>query len=66
VTVALRGRTMDFPPALHKTKIKLDQTPPVLCITNPSDSIVTRPYLQLQGYANEPLSTAFYAEMSAT
>lgn len=38
----------------------LDTTPPVIVITNPVSSTTSRPILQIQGYATEPLSSIFF------
>ena len=62
VRVLLRGRTLDFPPALDYVELTLDRVAPVLVITNPisANATVTKPYLQLLGNANEPLTTLTY------
>ena len=60
VMVALRGRNPSFPPVWDETEFTLDRVPPLLVITNPSEGTVIKPYLQLQGYANEPLVELWY------
>ena len=58
--VAVRGRTTGFYPVQDFTELTLDRVPPVLTITNPVVSTVTKPYLQLMGYASEQLSARSY------
>ena len=62
VFVALRGLSTNVPPAWDETELTLDRLPPVLVITNPAvtNATVIKPYLQLQGYANEPLVALTY------
>jgi hypothetical protein len=64
VLVALRGRVATNPPATDFTELTLDRVAPVLAITNPilvsATATVIKPYLQLQGYANEPLASLSY------
>jgi hypothetical protein len=64
VLVALRGRVATNPPATDYTELTLDRVPPVLSITNPilasAAATVIKPYLQLQGFANEPLASLSY------
>ena len=64
VLVALRGMIATNPPVTDSTELTLDRVPPVLCITNPvlvsAASTVVKPYLQLQGYGNEPLASLYY------
>jgi hypothetical protein len=58
VRVTLRGRDLAFPPVWDDTEITLDRVAPVVTITNPvaANATVSKPYLQLLGHANEPLS----------
>lgn len=60
VGLALRGHSTSLPPVLDETIFTLDRVPPVLLLTNPTTATVTRPYVQLQGLANEPLATLSY------
>ncbi|HEX5221657.1 MAG TPA: hypothetical protein VFZ59_18985, partial [Verrucomicrobiae bacterium] len=62
VLVALRGLSTNFPPYWDETELTLDRVPPVVAFTNPAvaNATVIKPYLQLQGYANEPLVTLAY------
>lgn len=64
VLVALRGRVTTNAPVQDFTELTLDRVPPVLAITNPivvsATATVIKPYLQLQGYADETLSTYSY------
>jgi hypothetical protein len=65
VLLALRGRTLDFAPSCDETDITLDRVPPLLLVTNPALSTVSRPYLQLQGLANEPVAIMSYDLVNA-
>ena len=60
VWVGLKG----LPPNSQQTwqwkRLKLDQSPPQLIITNPTNGVVTRPVIQLQGYSREALSSISY------
>lgn len=62
VRVYLAGRSGAFPPVMDYTELTLDRVAPVLMITNPitANATVTKPYLQLLGNANEPLSVLTY------
>ncbi|MDW8310010.1 MAG: hypothetical protein RMK20_11615, partial [Verrucomicrobiales bacterium] len=60
VLVALRGRTTQFAPVTDETEVTLDRVPPLLVITNPVTETVSKPFLQVQGYANEPLGAMHY------
>lgn len=64
VLVALRGRVANLPPVRDYTELTLDRVPPVVGITNPilasATATVLKPYLQVQGYANEALATYSY------
>ena len=60
VRVALRGRSSEFPPVRDEAQLILDRVAPVLAVTNPIGTTVIKPYLQLQGWANEPLCTLYY------
>jgi hypothetical protein len=61
VWVGLRGHG-DAPSAAvwQWVRLKLDFTPPVLVITNPVNSTVTVPLLQLMGYSTEALANIRY------
>jgi len=62
VVLAVRGLSPNITAAMDATDITLDRVPPVLCLTNPATATVTviKPYLQLQGWANEPLASLAY------
>jgi hypothetical protein len=60
VLVALRGRTAEFPAATDETELTLDRVALTLCITNPATPTVIKPYLQLQGCADEALASLSY------
>ena len=57
VLVGLRGLPSDAQQMWQKTQIILNTVPPVLTITNPIGDVSTQPIIQLQGYADEPLSS---------
>lgn len=60
VRVALRGRAPEFVPVVDQAVVILDRVAPVLAVTNPVSATVIKPYLQLQGWANEPLASLRY------
>ena len=47
-------------------RLKLDYTPPTLIITNPTATVVDKPVIQLQGFANEALEAIAYDISNAT
>jgi hypothetical protein len=57
VWVGLRGLPADAQQTWLERSITLDTTPPVLMVTNPMSGVVSQPMIQLQGYANEALSS---------
>ena len=67
VWVGLRGHGDDSTSAVWQRKrLKLDWTPPALFITNPTNSTVDVPMIQLQGYSPEALSRISYDLSNAT
>jgi hypothetical protein len=60
VKVGLSNLPEGMNPVWRNLQITLDTTPPVITITNPVSPTVTRPYLQLQGYANEEVTAISY------
>ncbi|MEI6077297.1 MAG: hypothetical protein WCS94_17080, partial [Verrucomicrobiota bacterium] len=61
VWVGLRGHADDPATAVWQWKrIKLDWTPPALFITNPTNTTVDIPTIQLQGFSPEALSSISY------
>ena len=61
VWIGLRGHADDPTNAVWQwTRLKLDTTPPQLAVTNPAASMVDRPVIQLQGFANEALQAIAY------
>jgi hypothetical protein len=60
VWMGLKGRASNSLPTWIGTSVYLDQTPPLLRITNPAPGIVMQPYIQVQGLANERLSAVTY------
>jgi hypothetical protein len=70
VNIGLRGYPTNATPTWNNYSFTLDRVPPVLTITNPvpsggSNTVIT-PYLQLQGFANEQLSSLAYDISNAT
>lgn len=58
VWIGLRGHADDISAAQwHWTRLILDTVPPVLTITNPTAGTVSQPMIQVQGFANETLSS---------
>ena len=66
VWVGLRGVSRDASIAWHGTRLTLDTVPPILMITNPAGSVVSKPVIQLQGCANEFLSSLTYDVSNAS
>jgi hypothetical protein len=60
VWVGLRGRMVTSEQTWHRQRLKLDQTPPTIVITNPVSSTTSQPVIQIQGYCPEPLTTLTY------
>jgi len=66
VWVGLRGLPSDAQQTWQVTKLILDTVPPILTITNPAVNVVSQPMIQLQGYANESLSSLTFDVSNAT
>jgi len=66
VWVGLRGLPHDAPQTWRGTRLTLDTAPPILTITNPAGSVAAKPIIQLQGCANESLSSLTYDVSNAT
>jgi len=62
VRVGLSNLPQGANPAWRNIEITLDTAPPVITITNPTSPTVTRPYIQLQGYADKTLFSISYDE----
>ena len=64
VNVGLRGDPTGAVQTWNHYTFRLDRVAPVLTITNPvlvhAAATVTKPYLQLQGYADKPLASLSY------
>ena len=60
VAVGLRGRSLAWPVVWQWTRLKLDETPPQIVLTNPVASAGLTPLIQLQGYSPEPLSSLHF------
>jgi hypothetical protein len=56
VWIGLRGRLTNSTPAWQYLKLKLDTTPPLLVVTNPTSPTVAQPMIELQGFSVEPLA----------
>jgi hypothetical protein len=69
VWVGLKGLPADAQQSWDGLKMTLDRAAPVLSITNPiltgAAATVAKPYLQLAGWANEPLSAVTYDLVNA-
>jgi len=57
VELGLKGGAADSKPTWVGTLVTLTQTKPEIFITDPTNNIVTQPYLQLQGYSVMPLAS---------
>ena len=57
IWVGLRGRLQTSQQTWRWRRVKLDQTPPLLVITNPLPGVTFKPMIQLQGYCPEPLAS---------
>ena len=60
VWVGLRGHSWDTRREWQGTTLVRDTVAPVVTITNPGGSTTSKPVLQLQGLANEPLLSVHY------
>jgi uncharacterized Zn-binding protein involved in type VI secretion len=66
VWVGLRGLSHDASITWQGTRLTLDTVPPILTITNPATSVVSKPVIQLQGCASESLSSLTYDVSNAS
>ncbi|MEI7940523.1 MAG: hypothetical protein WCK27_27915, partial [Verrucomicrobiota bacterium] len=57
VRIGLRGLPDTSQETWQWLRLKLDYTPPVLCITNPVTIVGSQPVIQVQGYCPEPLAS---------
>lgn len=60
VWIGLKGRATTSEGSWGEWPLTRDTAPPVITITNPIVTTVSRPILQLQGYSPEPLSSLYY------
>jgi hypothetical protein len=60
VWIGLRGLPANATQTWQYKRLKLDYTPPALIITNPTNSSVTQPMIQLTGYSPEALGSLSY------
>jgi len=66
IWIGLRGLAPDARQTWQNNQLILDTVPPLLILTNPATGVVFQPMIQLQGYANEALSSLTYDISSAT
>jgi hypothetical protein len=72
VNVGLKGFATNATQTWNDYSITVDRVAPVLTITNPviiaasNNAVVIKPYVQLQGFANEPLMSLSYDISNAT
>lgn len=70
VLVAVRSYPTNIPVQVDFTELTLDRVAPELTFTNPivvaGAATVMKPYLQLQGFGNEPLASLTYDITNAT
>ncbi len=64
--LGLCGRAPSSQQAWVRTVLTLDTVPPLVIITNPVAGVTASPFLQLQGYSIEPLSSLSYDLTNAT
>jgi hypothetical protein len=57
VWVGLKGLPLDAYQTWHGFNLILDTVPPIITVTNPAAGVVSQPMIQVQGYANEALSS---------
>jgi hypothetical protein len=55
IWVGLRGLPVDAQQTWQWAGLVLDTIPPAITVTNPTTSVVSKPTIQVQGYAGEPL-----------
>ncbi len=60
VMVGLRGLAPHATPSWLKTTLTLNTAPLVITVTNPAASTVWQPVVQVQGFANKPLTSLNY------
>jgi len=60
VWLGLKGAGANARPMWVGTDVTLIRKKPEVFITNPTNEVVTQPYLQLQGYSTLPLDSVYY------
>lgn len=65
VWVGLRGLPTNATPTWEGMRLTLDTAPPVLTVTNPVGSAVSKPMIQIQGYTDESLSRLTFGVSNA-
>ncbi len=68
VNVGLKGFATNATQTWNDYSVTVDRAAPVVVINNPAsnNAVVIKPYLQLQGFANEPLMSLSYDISNAT
>lgn len=67
VQIGLRGRAIGAAETWLSARLTLDTVPPVIAITNlASSSVVSRPLIEIQGWANEPVSRVSFDITNST
>ncbi len=60
IWIGLRGLPQSGQQTWQSIRLNLDTTPPVLIVTNPTSTTVSRPIIELQGWCAEPLRQISY------
>lgn len=60
IWIGLHGLPSDAQQTWYETILTLDTTVPVVIVTNPLGSTVSQPFIQVQGFADENLSSLTY------
>ncbi len=60
VWVGLKGRAPNATVTWQWKRLKLEVTPPLIVLTQPTNAVVTRPVIQVRGYSPEALSGLSY------
>jgi hypothetical protein len=63
--IGARWRSADLISA-NGTHVYVDHAPPVVTVTNPTETVTSRPVIQLQGYTDEPVQSIRYDVFNAS